>query len=154
VTGTLRVFTATLIMLIMLAIGIGLFLYMRTPADRPMQANSTLHGAALYAKHCAACHGTDLEGQPNWRTRRQDGRLPAPPHDETGHTWHHPDQVLFAVTKHGTAAMTSPNYKSDMRGFGDVLSDREIWAVLDFIKSRWPEEIRKRQATISARQQR
>ncbi len=151
VTGTKRVFAATLIML---AIGTGLFLYLKGPANQPTPATGAMRGAALYAEHCAACHGANLEGQPNWRTRRPDGRLPAPPHDETGHTWHHPDHVLFAVTKRGTAAMTSPNYQTDMRGFGDVLSDEDIWAVLDFIKSRWPEEIRKRQATITARQQR
>jgi mono/diheme cytochrome c family protein len=29
-----------------------------------------------------------------------------------------------------------------MPAFGDRLGDREIWAVLAFIKSRWPAEIR------------
>lgn len=36
-------------------------------------------GEALYAEACAACHGAQLEGQPDWRTRGPDGRLPAPP---------------------------------------------------------------------------
>src|SRR5690606_36629755 len=58
-------------------------------------------GRALYTGHCAACHGSKLQGQPNWRERREDGRLPAPPHDETGHTWHHPDAVLFDITRNG-----------------------------------------------------
>ena len=55
-------------------------------------------GAQLYAQHCASCHGSQLEGQPNWRERLPNGRLPAPPHDDSGHTWHHPDHVLFAIT--------------------------------------------------------
>ncbi len=38
-----------------------------------------------------------------------------------------------------------------MTGFGEVLSDTEIRAVLAYIKSRWPETIRRRQAEISAR---
>ena len=48
-------------------------------------------GKAVYERHCAACHGANLEGQPNWRSRDPSGRLPAPPHDASGHTWHHPD---------------------------------------------------------------
>ena len=46
-------------------------------------------GTTVYADQGGACHGANLEGQPNWRQRRADGLLPAPPHDETGHTWHH-----------------------------------------------------------------
>ncbi len=56
------------------------------------------------------------------------------------------------MTKHGTAALVGPDYKTAMIGFGEVLSDREIWAVLAYIKSRWPDKIRARQAAITARQ--
>ena len=108
-------------------------------------------GRALYEQHCARCHGADLEGQPNWRERLPSGRLPAPPHDESGHTWHHPDPLLFAMTKEGTAALAPPGYESDMPGFGDNLSDDEILGVLDYIKSTWPAAVRARQADISAR---
>lgn len=108
-------------------------------------------GQRLYAQHCASCHGADLEGEPKWRRRGPDGLLPAPPHDETGHTWHHPDQQLFAITKFGTAALVGRNYRSNMMSFGDVLDDSEIRAVLDYIKSTWPEHIRRRQAEITAR---
>lgn len=52
-------------------------------------------GEALYTENCAACHGVNLEGQDDWQRPGEDGRLSAPPHDETGHTWHHGDQVLF-----------------------------------------------------------
>jgi mono/diheme cytochrome c family protein len=62
------------------------------------------------------------------------GRLPAPPHDATGHTWHHPDRELFEITKNGPAGI-APGYESDMPAFKDVLNDREIWAVLAYIKS-------------------
>lgn len=101
-------------------------------------------GERVYTEHCAVCHGADLEGQPDWRQRRADGRLPAPPQDETGHTWHHPPDQLFAITKHGPAALAGGGYQSDMPGFEGRLSDDEIWAVLSFIKSRWPETIRER----------
>lgn len=106
-------------------------------------------GAEVYVAHCASCHGTNLEGQPNWRSRKPDGRLPAPPHDETGHTWHHPDAILFSITRDGTAAHAPAGYLTDMPGFGDVLSDDEIWSVLAYIKSRWPKHITaRRQAAI------
>lgn len=108
-------------------------------------------GKTVYAEHCAACHGTNLEGQPNWRERRADGRLPAPPHDETGHTWHHSDAQLFELTKRGSAAIAGPGYQSDMAAFAEILNDAEIWAVLAYIKSRWPTPIRQRSAEINAR---
>jgi mono/diheme cytochrome c family protein len=96
----------------------------------------------LYERHCAACHGARLEGQPDWRIRRPDGRLPAPPHDATGHTWHHPDEVLFSITKNGMVPPNAPRgYVSDMPAFGSTLSDDDIRAVLAFIESKWPREV-------------
>ena len=101
-------------------------------------------GAEVYAAHCASCHGKHLEGQPEWRKRGEDNRLPAPPHDETGHTWHHPDRLLFRMTKYGPSALVRGGYESNMPGFEGVLSDADILATLSYIKSTWPEEIRKR----------
>ena len=89
-------------------------------------------------RHCASCHGRSLEGQPDWQSRNSQGRLPAPPHDEHGHTWHHDDQVLFEVTKYGLARHAPAGYQSDMPAFEGTLSDEDIVAVLAFIKSRWP----------------
>jgi len=107
-------------------------------------------GEIIYRDHCAVCHGANLEGQPDWHRRKPDGRLPAPPHDATGHTWHHPDEQLFALTKQGVAPPLAPEgYESDMPGFAASLSDAEIWAVLAYIKSCWPVEIRARQAGLS-----
>ncbi len=111
--------------------------------------NAAPDGAALYAGHCASCHGAQLEGQPDWRERGPDGRLPAPPHDASGHTWHHPDALLERIVRDGTAAVVGGGYQSDMPGFGDVLSDAEIRAVLDYIKSTWPERERLHQKAIS-----
>lgn len=108
-------------------------------------------GRDIYVDQCAACHGPNLEGQPNWRQRRADGRLPAPPHDDSGHTWHHVDQQLFEITKYGTAALVGGTYESDMRGFQEDLTDREILAVLAFIKSTWPKELRDRHDDINRR---
>ncbi|MEJ7930656.1 cytochrome c [Ramlibacter sp. AN1015] len=106
-------------------------------------------GRTLYAQHCAACHGARLEGQPNWRERDPGGRLPAPPHDTSGHTWHHPDQVLFDITKHGVAhAARMQGYDSAMPAYAGVLSDEQIVAVLSFIKAQWPRAIRRQQEEV------
>lgn len=107
-------------------------------------------GAGIYERHCASCHGANLEGQPNWRERLANGRLPAPPHDASGHTWHHADQVLFDLVKQGVAAYAGAGYESDMPAYAVRLSDDEIRAVLAFIKSRWPAPIRDKQAQIDA----
>ena len=104
-------------------------------------ASAVSEGARLYQTHCADCHGASLEGEPNWRRPGADGYMPAPPHDETGHTWHHPDGVLFAITKYGTEAVVANGYRSRMIGFGDVLSDDEILATLAYIKSTWPPRV-------------
>src|SRR5688500_16047112 len=110
--------------------GFGVLLWSRSdgadPLANPGDAAQVAAGRILYEAHCASCHGAQLEGQPNWKERRADGKLPAPPHDASGHTWHHPDQQLFEITKRGVAAIV-PDYASDMIGFGDRLSDPDIW---------------------------
>ena len=73
-----------------------------------------------------------------WRERQANGRLPAPPHDATGHTPHHPDSTLFGITKHGMSDYAPPGYQSDMLAFDGILTDEEIAEVLAYIKSRWP----------------
>jgi mono/diheme cytochrome c family protein len=95
-------------------------------------------GKALYAQNCASCHGVNLEGQPDWMRRKPDGRLPAPPHDRTGHTWHHSDRQLFIITKAGLQAL-APGYESDMPAFEHTLSDEQIIQILHYIVSTWPE---------------
>lgn len=115
--------------------------------------NATLvaQGRDVYATQCAACHGADLKGQANWRSPLPAGGRPAPPHDANGHTWHHPDQQLFAITKWGGQRYSPPGYKNHMPGFAERLTDREIWASLAYIKSRWPDLIRQRHDGINER---
>lgn len=109
-------------------------------------------GRALYAQHCAACHGANLEGQPDWRSPDSNGLYPAPPHDETGHTWHHDDAMLTDyITRGGQAVLNDMGvtFTSGMPGFAEVLEVEEIEAILDYIKSTWPEPIRRVQAERS-----
>ncbi|WP_375600364.1 c-type cytochrome [Devosia sp. Naph2] len=78
--------------------------------------------------------------------------MPAPPHDETGHSWHHSDQDLFTITKGGVGAVV-PGYESDMPAFDAALTDEDIRAVLAYIKSTWPERAREFQAAVSAKEE-
>jgi Cytochrome c, mono- and diheme variants len=68
--------------------------YLSSPANKAEASISLLYenltvvglGKSVYVENCASCHGLALEGQANWRQSERDGYLPAPPHDETGHT--------------------------------------------------------------------
>jgi len=117
--------------------------------NQPFAKADLQFGKELYDDNCASCHGAELEGQPDWQRRLENGRMPAPPHDETGHTWHHSDRVLFEITKGGVGAIV-PGYESDMPAFVEVLTDEEIRAVLAFIKSTWPERQSAFQEEITA----
>jgi S-disulfanyl-L-cysteine oxidoreductase SoxD len=120
---------------------------------RPTIAEDEMRvGQAVYAVHCASCHGANLEGEANWKEQNPDGSFRAPPHDETGHTWHHPDaQLIEAIRLGGTRLPTSVGGTSQMPAFEQVLTDVEILAVLAYIKSHWPDDIQAAQWEMSAR---
>ena len=141
----LAVFIATL-MFLAGAVVVALLSGEKSLTD-PDDARQVVLGKSVYDRLCASCHGARLEGQPNWQEKLPTGRMPAPPHDASGHTWHHPDSVLFGITKLGLVPgkYAPPKYESDMPAFGSVISDEEIWAVLAYIKSSWPTDIRKAQ---------
>jgi mono/diheme cytochrome c family protein len=120
-------------------------------ADHELENRNLIAGKALYADHCASCHGANLEGQPNWRSPNADGVLPAPPHDATGHTWHHDNALLFEYTKLGgkgaLAARGILDFNSGMPAFDGVTTDDEIWDILAYIRSTWPDRERQFQAS-------
>lgn len=125
----------------------------RSSSDAPISSARIREGRELYVTYCASCHGINLEGQPNWRQPLPNGSMPAPPHDATGHTWHHPDAFLFQITKEGGQSVAPQGYISGMPGFGHVLSDGQIWMVLEYIKSSWPPDVQEfqRQVTLQSR---
>lgn len=143
-------FFAVVVAFLTAAIAVALLSESKSPAN-PDDPEQVARGKPVYDRHCASCHGAKLEGQPNWQDKLPTGRMPAPPHDASGHTWHHPDSVLFGITKLGLVPgkYAPPRYESDMPGFGGMLSDDEIWAVLAYIKNSWPEKIRKAQTEVN-----
>ena len=106
-------------------------------------------GHKLYNERCSSCHGKHLEGQPNWKNPLPSGRLPAPPHDQSGHTWHHDDTTLIGITKLGLRPYVGDTYESDMPAFGTLLHDEEIQAIIAYIKSTWPDRERLYQQQIT-----
>lgn len=93
-------------------------------------------GLKLYQQACAACHGKQGEGAPNWQQRDADGTFLPPPLNGTGHTWHHPMHVLVDIINNGTQRLggTMPAWK-------DELSDEQIQDILFWVQSQWPREL-------------
>ena len=120
-------------------------------ANHELEDRNLSAGQILYTNNCASCHGAKREGQPNWQSPNSDGILPAPPHDATGHTWHHDNELLFEYTKLGgkgaLAARGITDFNSGMPAFDGVISDEDIWDILAFIKSTWPEREQDAQAS-------
>ena len=112
-------------------------------------------GQTVYNTHCASCHGIDGEGQFPDAPMQPDetGRIGAPPHDGTGHTWHHGDDLLIRYVIEG--GLGDPDRFYPMPALGGVLSDEEITAVIAYIKTMWePDQVAvQREQTIAARQQ-
>lgn len=98
-------------------------------------------GQSVYSQYCAVCHGENLEGEADWKSRNDDGSFRAPPHDEGGHTWHHSDRVLQEVIEEGGQRLGDIG-TSNMPAYAGILDDEQIEAVLAYIKNSWPEEIR------------
>lgn len=95
-------------------------------------------GRMLYLENCAGCHGVNGEGQFPEDPYSPDaqGLVGAPPHDSTGHTWHHPDQTLILLI---TTGRSQPG-AYPMPPFGQKLSQEDIISILAYIKTLWGTE--------------
>ena len=151
-----RVFWLAILVLILTA---AFLVYQQTAANQVVVINQTAvppvptlnsefvaQGEIRYAQYCAKCHGGNLQGAPNWKQRLPDGSLPPPPHDSSGHTWHHSDELLMSIIENGG----NPADNSKMTPFKEQLSREEIAAILEFIKSSWGREEREFQWWITA----
>lgn len=114
-----------------------------------LDADTVAAGADLYAGYCSSCHGSDLEGAPNWQVMNSDGSFPPPPQDSTGHTWHHGDDLLVEIILEG-----SESSQSRMPAFGEVLSEIEVLSILEFFKSTWGPQERAVQWEVTLRERR
>ena len=88
---------------------------------KPNDAVYVKMGKKIYVEQCASCHGVNLEGQDGWRNKKVDGMRLAPPHDKSGHTWDHADEVLFNLTKYGFKAMISEDYEVSIPVYNGII---------------------------------
>ena len=94
------------------------------------------HGAGVFAKNCAECHGANAEATPNWRQTNPDGKYPPPPLNGTAHAWHHPLDMLRATVRKGGAPVGGV-----MPPFGDILTAGDIDAAIAFFQDKWSDKI-------------
>lgn len=136
------------VVLVFAVMGIGFSLIGFDDAARFVVGRSSIDSASIergrigYETYCASCHGKRLEGQPDWKSPLPSGRLPAPPHDASGHTWHHSDDILTSIILRGLTPFAGEEYESDMPAFEGVLSADQVDDILAYIKDSWPERER------------
>jgi len=108
------------------------------PQTAPRDADfaQVRRGAALFARHCARCHGDGAQGASNWRHRGPAGMFPPPPLNGSGHAWHHPKSALHAVIKSG-----SPPGQGTMPAWQGRLTDAQIDDIIAWFQSLWPEPV-------------
>jgi mono/diheme cytochrome c family protein len=95
----------------------------------PSNAAQVALGERLYSTRCASCHGPNLEG----------GSAVAL--DVSGPTWRRDDGWIFSIIKDGDLASAMPAFRGG-------LNDEEIWAIVAYIKSSWPAELRGQQPQV------
>ncbi|GAB1421194.1 hypothetical protein MASR2M15_13420 [Anaerolineales bacterium] len=101
-----------------------------------------------YESFCAHCHGYigDGQGASSETKTLALGYKIVPKHDQDGHTWQHPDQLLFESIKYG---IENPLNLYPMVEYGSRLEDQEIWGVIEYMKRFWSEEQRQFQTQLS-----
>jgi len=104
-------------------------------------------GRDLYERFCAACHGVELEGDPDWKVPNEEGSYPPPPQDSSGHTWHHGDDLLVEIILEGYDIP-----ESRMPAFADQLTKAEVLSILEFFKASWGPQERMFQWEVTLRE--
>jgi mono/diheme cytochrome c family protein len=93
-------------------------------------------GRTLFQTYCAACHGAQAQGDPEWRRKNPDGTWRPPALNGTAHAWHHPAWELREQIRTGSAPGVG-----NMPPFAGVLTDEEIDSIILWFQSLWPDEV-------------
>lgn len=109
-------------------------------------------GHRIYLRSCAACHGARAQGAPHWQQPNARGDLPAPPQDDTGHTWRHADAMLAQIIKDGLRDPFNKTSELTMPPFARRLSDAQVADVIAYFRSLWSPEHRTYQEELNRRQ--
>lgn len=110
-----------------------------TPTISSLLLQNSINGESIYIVYCAECHGLNGEGENPEDLFNGDV---APPHDNTGHTWHHDDDLLIEIVTQGGISDRMP-------AFGDQLIAEQIETVLTYIKTLWTDEQRSYQNEVT-----
>jgi mono/diheme cytochrome c family protein len=114
-------------------------------APLPRSPRGPEPGRTLFETHCATCHGAAGRGD-SWRARL----LLLRPGDLSSHTIASlPDQYLADLIRHGGSSFGKPG----MPSFGFVLTDKEIGAVIQYVRGlpRAPRDLGRREISPTAR---
>ncbi len=113
-------------------------------ADPGLQA-----GQEQYNLRCAHCHGYNGEGELPVAAEETLalGMKIVPPHNATGHTWMHPEQLLVQLIQQGAP---NPLFRFQMPAYGEVMTEDEIRQVLAYIALWWTDSQREHSAAITA----
>ncbi len=111
----------------------------------PLNPAQVARGRQLYLQHCASCHGEGAQGAPNWQQPNARGDLPAPPHDDSGHTWRHSDSELTGIILNGMRDRFNKTPELTMPPFSGILNRTEVEALITYFKSLWSTEHRRYQ---------
>lgn len=92
-------------------------------------------GKKIFSQYCAACHGTNAQATPDWKTPTAEGNYPPPPLNGTAHAWHHPLSVLDEVIREGGKPMGGV-----MPAWKEMLSTEQRISVIASFQSYWPDK--------------
>jgi putative copper export protein/mono/diheme cytochrome c family protein len=100
--------------------------FQTSPTD--FSAGSIVHGQALFAQNCVACHGAGGAGDgpaaSGLRIKPADLTMP--------HLWEHTDGEMFWWLSHG---IEDPEGGLAMPGFAGVLTADDRWALIDYVRA-------------------
>lgn len=102
----------------------------------PYTSGSLARGKQFYLLHCVECHDQDGRGLGR---RDFNGTPPADLTDPEAWVYGTSPESVFATIRNGT--------KEDMPGYKDKLQDEQIWHVVNFVRSLWPEAKRPKMQT-------
>lgn len=112
---------------------------------RALDAETIRNGRRVYVTNCAGCHGLNAQGAQNWQRPDDNGNMPPPPQDDSGHTWRHSDRQLAEIILDGWRDPFNKTPDLTMPPFRGKLSDTDVEAVITYFKSLWSDEHRRYQ---------
>jgi mono/diheme cytochrome c family protein len=91
----------------------------------PVNATTLAEGKQLFTKNCLSCHGALGKGD-----GKAGAMLKPPPADLTDEEWKHgsTDAEIFTVIRDGAKG-------TPMRGFAGRMTTKELWTVLNYLRT-------------------